>query len=179
MAKRRHKMGLPAQTIAAIVLIPLGLLFLIGGRYLVEYLRKQPNLIEEDISQLSRVFGLIGIVFLGIGVLLVLWVILKVLLAHRAIKKGHFVKAKLVRVYQNYSVSVRGLYPYVVECSYTDPESGKTFKFRSKNIFYDPEPLMTSDEIPVYAEPPRYRPYFVDIDAVQNTGKKKKKTTRK
>ena len=175
MAKRRHKMGVPAQTIAAIVLIPLGILFLVGGHYLVEYLRKQPNLVEEDIAQLSGVFSLIGIIFLVVGGLLVLWVILKRILARRVIQRGHFVKAKLVRVYQNYSVSVRGLYPYVVECAYTDPETGKTFKFRSKNIFYDPEPLLTSDEIPVYAEPPRYRPYFVDIDAVQNTNNNKKK----
>lgn len=106
--------------------------------------------------------GLINVLFGAIG----LWVI------HRNKKRllnvkeqGEVVLAKFDQVERNTSLKVNGRSPYRIACQWFDPmEPSKVYLFRSENIWFNPEPYITKEQMTVYIDrknPKKY--HYVDI----------------
>ena len=66
----------------------------------------------------------------------------------------------------NTSYSVNGRHPFVIYCTYTDNFDGTTYRFKSENLWFDPEAQFPAGTpIKIYAERENYRNYFVDVES--------------
>ena len=83
-----------------------------------------------------------------------------------AYDSGNYVMAKIAGIQTRSNVRVNGRSPYVVECHYTDPDSGKVQICYSRYLYFNPSDLLTSDEVPVYIDRYDGKTVFVDIDSV-------------
>ena len=138
-------------------------------------------------------FGIIGVVFLAIGigvcyitglrwtlihagigaVFLIVAVSFLVYLRRRAAMEAHLletgtrIQANIDDVTLNYSVRVNGRCPYVIQCSWLDPQSRKVYVFRSDSIWYNPMPYLGSrTTLPVCIDPDNPRRYVVDTEGI-------------
>ena len=84
----------------------------------------------------------------------------------RAYEGGYYVTAKISGVKTQYNVNMNGRNPMMVECHYTDPDTGIAHIWYSRYLYTDVSDLLTSDEVPVYIDRMDDSVGFVDIDAV-------------
>ncbi len=111
-------------------------------------------------------FGAVGAVLLGVGLaLLYVWYTRRKT-AESVKAAGHYVLARIVNISRNYSVTINGVNPYVIECVFQDPDTGISHNFRSGDLMEDPSASLNSDEIRVYINPDNLDEYYVDIDSI-------------
>ncbi len=67
----------------------------------------------------------------------------------------------------NRSVSYNGRHPYIVYCTYQDPSTDVTYRFKSKNLMRDPG-YAPEDPIEVFVDPEDYSNYVVIADGPAN-----------
>lgn len=67
----------------------------------------------------------------------------------------------------NRSVSYNGRHPYIVYCTYQDPSTDVTYRFKSKNLMRDPG-YSPEDPIEVFVDPEDYSNYVVIADGPAN-----------
>ena len=67
----------------------------------------------------------------------------------------------------NRSVSYNGRHPYIVYCTYQDPSTDVTYRFKSKNLIPDPG-YAPGDPIEVFVDPEDYSNYVVIADGPAN-----------
>ena len=84
----------------------------------------------------------------------------------RAYENGHYVMARITGVHEQRNVNMNGRSPTVVECHYTDPDTGIVHVYHSRYLYTDLSDLLQSDQVPVYIDRMDDRVGFVDIDAV-------------
>ena len=120
----------------------------------------------EDPGIFLAVFGSIGAIFLLIGLELLLAEAHHRSLLRRAYESGHYVMAKIAGVRQQQTSNRGAQYPYVLECHYTDPDTGVAHVYFSRPLYVNAQDLLTSDEVPVYIDRMREDVGFVDVDAV-------------
>ena len=80
------------------------------------------------------------------------------------------------RVYADYVqtkylslLRINGRSPYVIECSWTDRETQKVYRFQSEYLFDDPQPTIERKglrTIPVYIDPTRPERYAMDLSGI-------------
>lgn len=64
---------------------------------------------------------------------------------------------------------MNGRHPYVIYCTYRDDYRDTLYRFKSSNIWTNPDPVLhPGDTIPVYVEEANYRHYFVDTESIIN-----------
>lgn len=86
--------------------------------------------------------------------------------AKKLMQQGHYVMAKVESIHRNSNIEVIGKTPYVVYCNYQDIYSGTIYRFKSKNIWYDPGAYLQQDaEIRVYVNGQDYSDYYVDVQS--------------
>lgn len=132
---------------------------------------------REDPERIgARMFDLLFLIFPGIGAVFFLigGTGMLVLLGRK--KRDQNLKETGRRVYgayqktaQNLLYTVNRRHPYYIVCQWRDPEDGKTYLFRSGNLWMDPEPLIQARNItvfPVYFDPRNKKRYVVDTEAV-------------
>ena len=73
--------------------------------------------------------------------------------------------AEIAETKINYNVRINGKSPYVVECQYWDM-AGNAHIFKSRCLYFNPEPLFKDRMVRVYVEGDNYKNYYVDIDEV-------------
>ncbi len=159
--EKRKKLGWNATGIVGMVFAPIGLFFAVMGPVLYAMEAGGPG---SDLVFLWT-FGGIGLVFLLLGLGLLLPDVLRRRGQRRAIEQGETVRAKVLSVSPVLSVNYNGRHPYVVECSWQDPDTGEVHVWHSRYLRFDPEALLASGEVPVYVD--RYEPKYayVDVDA--------------
>ena len=161
--RRPQKFGWSALGIVGTVFAPIGLFFVLLG-VLLWHFQAGPD--PEDPEIFLWVFCGIGALFLLPG-LAFIWVELRRRKRMKdAYDSGNFVMAKIAGVQTRSNVNMNGRFPYVVECHYTDPASGKVQICYSRFLYFNPTGLLTSDEVPVYIDRYDSKKVFVDIDAV-------------
>lgn len=69
-----------------------------------------------------------------------------------------------VRVDVNQSID--GFNPYVIDCYYTDPNTGRSFVFTSKPFLRDPSSFLNRSEMGVFVDPTDYSNYYVDTSFI-------------
>ncbi len=56
-----------------------------------------------------------------------------------------------------------GRHPYRIFTEWTDPQTGQTYGFKSKGIWFDPSSYLTGQPVIVYADPRNPRKHLMDI----------------
>ena len=141
----------------------------------------------------AAVFGIIGVVFLAVGigvcyttglrwpmihvglgaVFLILSISFVIYLSRRAatekrlLENGTRIQANIDDVTLNYSVRVNMRHPYVIQCSWLDSQTQKVYVFHSDSIWYNPMPYLGElTTLPVYIDPDNPKRYVVDTEGI-------------
>lgn len=87
-------------------------------------------------------------------------------------KNGRPIYATVEKIGQNNHIEVNGKNPHIVYCVYEDIYSGVVYRFKSKNIWTDPNPVIQpGSTVTVYVggpNPEDYSKYYVDVESVLN-----------
>lgn len=133
---------------------------------------------KEDVNKIgSKSLDLLYLILPGIGsVFLLIGVIGLGVLSHKKNKEkdlrenGELVYATYLETIINRNVMVNGRNPYNVIVQWNNPEDGKKYLLKSKNIYFNPERLIEERNIrmfPVYINPNKKKQYFVDVDILK------------
>lgn len=141
----------------------------------------------------AAVFSIVGILFMGIGgavcyytglrwplihlglgaVFVAIAIAMLVYLRRRAAREaqlletGRRIQANIDDVSLNFSVRVNGRCPYVIRCSWLDPQTQKVFCFNSDSIWYNPMPYLENrTTLPVCIDPENPKRYVVDTEGI-------------
>lgn len=82
-------------------------------------------------------------------------------------ESGEVVYGNYVETRLNFSYSVNNRHPYNIICKWNNPEDGKTYLYKSENIWFNPEPKIEDENIttfPIYVDSNNKKKYVVDID---------------
>lgn len=159
MEKRKAKMGLTALLMVSIIFSFVGIIFILVGRVI------PAENIEGDAMVFRAIFCGLGAVLLIAGVLCLCLEIRARVRNNRLISSGQYIMAEISEITMNYTVSVNRSHPYIVICRYQDMY-GNIHLFRSRNLFFDPAPLLKDQMVRVYVEGEDYKHYYMDIDEV-------------
>ena len=157
------KYGWTVKGILGLIFAPMGFLFLTLG-ILLWYFRAGED--PEDPQILLYTFGGIGAAFLAAGLILLLADVRRRALQRRAYEGGYYVTARIAGVRPVTYVNRNGRCPNVVECHYTDPDTGVVHIYYSRYLYIEVADILKSDQVPVYIDRMNGRVGFVDIDAV-------------
>ena len=130
---------------------------------------------KDDVNKIgSKSLDLLCLILPGIGsIFLLIGVIGLGVLSHKKKKEknlrenGELVYATYSETILNVNVRVNGRYPYNIIVEWNNPEDGKKYLLKSKNIYFNPEMLIEERNIktfPVYINPNNKKQYFVDVD---------------
>lgn len=106
--------------------------------------------------------GGLGLVFGLIGALMLYFNYRTSLRFRRLAQEGQRVQATIVEVGINTSVEINGRSPWRIVCQWQDPRSGKVWLFNSANLWFDPSPFITREQIGVLLDPANPRQHVVD-----------------
>lgn len=113
------------------------------------------------------VFALMGGIFSCVGIIPIIVGIKRSSLHKQLIAGGRSIFAKVESITHNTSYRVNGRSPYVVYCTYQDEYKGVVYRFKSDNIWQNPEYfLQPGSEIRVYVNGEDYSKYYVDVESM-------------
>ena len=81
----------------------------------------------------------VGVIFVVIGIFVFLTNRKKLADKIRFIKKGIIVNAEIIGIEQKMNWLYNGRHPYIINCQWTDPETGVTYKYRTGKFIDNPE----------------------------------------
>lgn len=84
----------------------------------------------------------------------------------KLLSSGHFLDATVEQVCLNTGYSVNGQNPYVLYCTYRDDYKDITYRFKSENLWTNPDFLFPEGStVRVYVNPTDYSKYYVDVES--------------
>lgn len=124
---------------------------------------------KGGVMLLCGIFSGMGLLFTGISLVPIGNSLRKASLRRRLRNSGRKLYATVEEIVQNRSLSMNGRHPYVIYCTYRDDYRDTLYRFKSSNIWTNPDPVLhPGDTIPVYVEEANYRHYFVDTESIIN-----------
>lgn len=142
-----------------------------GKEIPIRYDLEDPSVIEgKDMDILYFIPCMPGLVFLVMGGIGLGIAVSKQRLESRLRKTGRRVYAEYVETRVNYMLQINSRHPYEVVCQWRNPEDGKLYMLKSKNLWTDPDFAIGQKGIrqfPVYMNPQDPRQYVVDVDMLQ------------
>ncbi len=162
MEQRKAKGGWSARLIAAIVFISIGILYIIIERVVGE------ESINGNAMVFRAAFGGLGVVLLAAGVLCLILEVRTRRRNNRLLNSGQYVLAEISEITMNYSIRINSRHPYIVKCRYQDM-NGAVHVFRSRNLNFDPAPILRDQMVRVYVDGDDFRHYYMDIDSILPT----------
>lgn len=141
-----------------------------GKTIKIYYNKDNPGKIKTKGSSmvLSIILGVIGGVFLLVGIILVIVFMPR----NKKVKEyGIQYEADIINITMNRNVRVNGRHPYIVDCQVVDAFTGVTSLYRSKNIYEDID-VYGIVKVPVYVDQKNSSKYYVDIDEAIERAKK-------
>lgn len=165
MENKKVKVGINAIFMVGLIFTIIGAIFLVVGIALGIGLRRELGL---DAIVFLFSFGGMGSLFfvMGLGFLIALGN--KKRTAQRLLNNGNYVIAEIFDILQNYNVSVNARHPFVVSCKY-EAIDGTVHIFKSRYLYFNPEPLLKNNVVRVYVDNDNFKKYYVDIDEVLPT----------
>lgn len=113
------------------------------------------------------VFLLMGVIFSCVGIIPIIVGIKRSSLQKQLIAGGRSIFAKVESITHNTSYRVNGRSPYVVYCTYQDEYKGVVYRFKSDNIWQNPEYfLQPGSDVRVYVNGEDYSKYYVDVESM-------------
>ncbi|MGN0401279.1 MAG: DUF3592 domain-containing protein [Acetatifactor sp.] len=142
-----------------------------GKKMTILYDPNNPNRIgsaSNNIFTTALLMGM-GLIFGSVGAIPLLLRAKKSSKRNRLRENGKVLHAKVVNIDINRSYSVNGRHPYFIICEYQDEYSGKTYRFKSENIWQEVV-LNSMDEqyIDVFVNPGDFSQYTVDVEGFLN-----------
>lgn len=162
MEQRKAKDGWSARLIAAIVFISIGILYIIIERVVGE------ESINGNAMVFRAAFGGLGVVLLAAGVLCLILEVRTRRRNNRLLNSGQYVLAEISEITMNYSIRINSRHPYIVKCRYQDM-NGVVHVFKSRNLNFDPAPILRDQMVRVYVDGDDFRHYYMDIDSILPT----------
>ncbi|MEG2054587.1 MAG: phage holin family protein, partial [Oscillospiraceae bacterium] len=101
----------------------------------------------------TLVFSVLGLVFFLVGASILLVALLKNKRKKWLLQNGERLIATITNVGQDYSVSVNGRSPNVINCEYVDQSTGVRHIFKSKGFFEEMKLDLIGEDIAVYVDP--------------------------
>lgn len=165
MNEKKVKVGLNAVGIVGIVFTILGAVFLVLGIVMGIGLRR-----EMGVGSFAFLFafGGMGTLFFTLGLVFLITLGNQKKNAQRLLENGNYVVAEIFDISQNYNVSVNNKHPFVVSCKY-EAVDGTVHIFKSRYLYFNPEPLLKNNVVRVYVDNDNFKKYYVDIDEVLPT----------
>lgn len=123
----------------------------------------------EDLFVLELVFGLMGGIFLFIGLVFLCIEWAKTLRKNRLISEGYTVEAEIDSIDFQPNYMINGRHPYVINCRYTNKDTGEVYFYRSEHIWFNPAALIESRAIKllrVYVERHNMKKYYVSLEPI-------------
>lgn len=135
----------------------------VGESVTVYYVEGAPDVFRTEYHDVAFwILRLIGMIFGGIGLVMLLIALWMAERRRSLLEKGDRVTARITGVEENRSVKVNNRHPFRLVCEYTDPNTGETRVFRGGNIYCNPTLDLTREEVDVYLHPTRRNRYVVD-----------------
>lgn len=125
----------------------------------------------KSIDLLMLLFPGLGLIFAIIGLVGLIKIFVGKSKSKRLKEKGQAVYATITSVELNTSYTVNGSNPYYILCEWNNPTDGKKYIFKSENIWFDPQTIMSErniTQLPVYIDSAKLNNYYVDIDTIKN-----------
>lgn len=117
----------------------------------------------------SIIFLTMGLIAFLIGFLPIVFKIKNAIQRKHLLATGQTLQATVEEVTYNTGYSINGRHPYVVYCTYYDPYRDVTYRFKSEDLWTDPEPVLPPGSyINVLVNPSDYSNYHVDVDSAIN-----------
>lgn len=141
-----------------------------GDKITIFYSKENPSIIYiENGNTNGGVFIGIGIVLLAIGLSSVLHKLNNSVNKEEIIRTGKKIQADLEDIVYDVKTTANGVHPYYVVCIWKNKLDGRTYKFRSENLWYDPKQHIKKsgiEKIPVYIIPTNPNQYYVAIEEI-------------
>ena len=150
-----------------------------GDKINIYYNKENPSIIyiENSNTNGGKFIG-IGIVVAAIGLSIILHKLNNAVNKEEIIKTGKKIQADIEDIVYNTKTTANGIHPYYIVCSWKNKISGKTYKYKSENIWYDPKPYIKKsglDKIPVFIIPSNPNQYYVAINEINVIKKEENK----
>ena len=141
-----------------------------GSEAQIRYRTQDPRTVRCCTLDLAfAVMPILGVVFGGMGVTGLLVLLRGRNRAKKLRETGTRVMAKFEETAMCFNVNVNGRHPYYIVVSWRDPASGKTYLFKSENMWVNLDILIAQRDLrqfPVYLDPKNPKHYTVDTDAI-------------
>ena len=141
-----------------------------GAEAQIRYRIQNPQMVRCCTLDLAFVvFPVLGVLFGGMGLTGLLILQKGRNRAKKLRETGQRVMAKFEETAMCFNVNVNGRHPYYIIVSWRDPDSGKTYLFKSDNMWVNPDILIAQRDLrqfPVYLDPKNPKHYTVDTDAI-------------
>lgn len=111
----------------------------------------------------TLIVAVIGLVFLLIAVVTIVFGLLKNKKVMYLQKNGVPVTAKFQSVDMNRNYEVNGKHPYQISAQWKNPVTSELHIFKSENIWFDPTDHIPQDEITVLIEKDNPKKHYMDI----------------
>lgn len=139
-----------------------------GKEITIYYDKNDPSKIMDNTPKiLMYVFGGIGIAFLSVAVIINLFKLRNKRMKKNLRETGNIVNAKYISCYMNTNYTVNNKHPYKIVCEWVNNIDNKVYRFKSKNIWVNPEKYIVKNNIKsfrVYIDPNNLKKYYVDVD---------------
>lgn len=120
----------------------------------------------ENLFVIPVVFGIVGAVFLLVGIGFLIFVGAKNKKKKELMQNGIKVFAEVTGGSEVLNVEVNGRHPWKLECRYTDPYNGGVYLYSSRSVFMDPY-LYMGQQVAVYVDRNDPSKYYVDIQSLR------------
>ncbi len=141
-----------------------------GKEIEIYYDKDNPNKIgSKSFNLIFLIFPGMGLIFLAIGGIGILVKTNKKKSEKKLKENGKLIYANYSETALNTSYDVNGRYPYNIICEWKDPTDNKSYIFKSKNIWINPESIIEGKNIkqfPVYIGNNKKK-YFVDVSILE------------
>lgn len=142
-----------------------------GKQIDIYYSKSQPSKIGTKVSDLlfTLIFSGIGLIFILIGGIFLLVRYIKKSNYKKLKENGELIYANYLETIINRSYTVNGRHPFNIICEWNNPSDGKTYIFKSNNLWINPENIISERNInkfPVYIDLNSPKKYYLDINSV-------------
>ncbi len=117
------------------------------------------------------IFGVIGFVIIDAGITVLVISALSSRKEKWLRESGKTIATELQAVEVNTSVRVNNRHPYQIVSQWLDPATNEVHVFKSKNIWFNPEEFIQSNEIRVLIDPNNPKKYLMDTSFLPESAK--------
>lgn len=151
----------------------------VGDKIEIYYNKQEPTqiLLKASNRNTNVYFG-ISIILLAIGLSIIIHKLNNSVNKESIIKTGKRIEAQLEDIVYNTKVTINGKHPYYITCYWKNRINGKTYKFRSENVWYNPTDQFKKsgiEKIPVYIIPSNPNQYYVDMENINEKNSRENK----